>query len=1560
MSNSKKIRSRIDKLFTDIREDGTVKDSAGEVPEKPISAPPAASKHVITPASAISAAPTVTPAPTVTQAPVGLSTSFGPAQPARVNPPEKETLQLVTPQVRTNLAVSEPLAKSQSGLLATPFQMGSEWQMLQLESSKQQQWLEEDQNLVKQVADQLGLALQNAYLFEETQKTAQLLASVAEIATSISSILDIQTLLDTTVNLTQRRFGLYHAHIFLLENNEQTLSIKACGWDNPAAHGKAHELRDIDIHAPVSIVARAARDKNPVVDNNVHDDVNWLPNPMLPNVQAEMAIPIISGTQVLGVLNTHSDQLNYFSNADLSVMTTLAAHIGSAIQNARLFEETQRRTRELATLNNVVRSVSEQVGLRKVLEAAYNEINKLVHIDAFFVALHDEKNGMVELPFVMDDGKFYNEESRPINPETYTGKTILYGKTIIEYLDPDQDQERSGETFIGKSKTAGSLLFVPLKLGQTTIGCISIQSYTLKTYLPEDVSLIESISNQLSAAILNARLYNQMQANEENFRNLVENAPEAIIVIDVANNTLIEPNSNACKLLGLTAQELSRVGPMDLSPEFQPDQRPSMESLSEKVQAALNGASPIFEWQVKNARGELIPCEIHFSHLPGDRPLVRATMIDITERKAAEEEVLKFKMGIERAGDAVFMTDRSGKIIYVNPAFTTVYGYLPEDAIGNTPRIIKSGIMNKENYEQFWGSLLTKQTVSGELINRRKDGSFINIVGTNSPIVDAEGNIQGFLAVHHDITAAKKAEEEVAKFKMGIERSGDAVFMTDVEGKITYINPAFTTVYGYSPEEAIGNTPRIIKSGVLKQETYEQFWGSLLSKNTVSGELINRNKNGKIVNIVGTNSPILDANGKIQGFMAVHHDNTATKVAEHVLQENDEKLRRQNEYLSAAAEVSRLVTSTLELDPLFNRAVDLIRSSFGYYFVSFFTLDESGTNAVLRQGTGNVGDEMRARKHSLAVGSRSIIGSVTATGKTLVVNDTAIDPTHRPNPLLPATRAEAGIPLKVGSRILGALDIQSTEINAFLAEDIAILETLADQIAVALDNANSYQLAQKAFSEMQELDRIKSQFLANMSHELRTPLNSIIGFSRVILKGIDGPVSSQQQQDLTAIYNSGHHLLGLINDILDLSKIDAGKMELYLEELNISDTISSVMSTGMGLLKDKPVKLISKVPADLPTVRADPMRIRQVLINLISNAAKFTDEGSVTVSAEVQPAENGKLEMLINVTDTGPGIAKEDQSKLFQAFSQVDSSPTRKTGGTGLGLSICQRLIDLHGGTIGVHSEIGQGSTFYFTLSLYAQPSIEHRDGNKNVVLCVDDDPKIVTLYERYLQPEGYDVVPVMNPVNACEVAKRIKPYAITLDIMMPGVDGWAVLEQLKSDPETRSIPVIICSIVAEEEKGFKLGASDYLVKPIMQDDMLIALNRLNNDGDIKNVLIVDDSEDDLRLMEKILQENSEFHPILAKGGEEGWQIIINEHPQAILLDLFMPEVDGFAILERLRSDPELNQIPVVVISGVDLDPEQRQKLEGYGKQMLIKGMLEEKELFESIEKSLKRFKAPL
>ena len=657
-----------------------------------------------------------------------------------------------------------------------------------------------------------------------------------------------------------------------------------------------------------------------------------------------------------------------------------------------------------------------------------------------------------------------------------------------------------------------------------------------------------------------------------------------------------------------------------------------------------------------------------------------------------------------------------------------------------------------------------------------------------------------------------------------------------------------------------------------------------------------------------------------------------------------QEARRRAMELQTSAEIARDTTGTLSLDVLLERISKLIQERFGLYHVSIYLVNESGSHAIIRESTGDAGQEMKNYHHHQAVGAHSVIGSVTLNGTPVILNDAANSPMHVPHPLLPETRSEIGLPLKSGSKIIGVLDIHSQQLNAFTPDNITVFQILADQLAIAIENAKAYELSQRAVEEMREVDRVKSQFLANMSHELRTPLNSIIGFSRLIIKGIDGPINETQEQDLTAIYHSGQHLLSLINNVLDLSKIEAGKMELQIEEVNLGDIILSVMSAAVGLTKDKPIKLHQVIPPDLPLVDIDTTRIRQVLLNLVSNAVKFTDEGSITVEASVIQDPSGKPEIMVTVTDTGDGIAEEDRNKLFQPFSQVDDSPTRKTGGTGLGLSICRSLIDMHHGRIGLlWSEPGKGSSFFFTLPLHRTkplPDLPVNHDGKAVVLAIDDDIQVISLYERYLQQHGYQVIALTDPSLAVQRVLDHKPIAITLDLMMPNRDGWQVLHDLKSHPDTRNIPIIICSILEEKEKGFHLGASDYLVKPFLEEDLFNAISRLNSDGHIHSVLVIDDDPDDLRLIQKIIGEGGTFQVTTAQGGEEALKLIQSSPPDAIILDLFMPDMNGFSVLEKLREDTHLADIPVIILTGADLTTEQHQMLADFGQQLLHKGCL--------------------
>jgi signal transduction histidine kinase/DNA-binding response OmpR family regulator len=664
-----------------------------------------------------------------------------------------------------------------------------------------------------------------------------------------------------------------------------------------------------------------------------------------------------------------------------------------------------------------------------------------------------------------------------------------------------------------------------------------------------------------------------------------------------------------------------------------------------------------------------------------------------------------------------------------------------------------------------------------------------------------------------------------------------------------------------------------------------------------------------------------------------------------------DETRRRASQLQMAAEIARDTSSTLALDILLGRAVNLISSRFGYYHASIFLIDDSGEYAVVRESTGIAGEEMKRDGHKLRVGSKSVIGRVTSTGEALILNDVEKDASHHPNPLLPNTRAELGIPMKIGERIIGALDVQSVEIDAFSTDDVAVLQVLADQVAVAVDNARSYALSQQAVEEMRKADRLKSQFLANMSHELRTPLNSIIGFSRVILKGIDGPVNDIQSQDLTAIYNSGQHLLGLINDVLDLSKIEAGKMELAIEDgVNLSDLVQSVMATVAGLVKDKPIQLHRQIPQDLPSLHADPMKVRQILLNLLSNAAKFTDQGSITVTAKVEESPAGFPEMVVNVIDTGSGIAPEDQDKLFQPFMQVDGSLTRKTGGTGLGLSICRALVEMHGGRIGLESQAGKGSRFYFTLPIKSTVSTQLNPNDKKVILAIDDEIAIIKLYERYLTNYGFKVVALTNPHEAEDRVIEVQPYAITLDVMMPERDGWQVLQGLKSNPQTQHIPVILCSILEDQAHGFSMGAADYLTKPILEEDLLQAVQNLNGDGQIQEILALDNDPQDQAIIQHLFSGHDGYQLQIVKDVSQALVELRYNRPDAIILDLFTPMLDAFSLLETLRSDPFLRDIPVVVLTAGALDHEQMQRLSTFSQNLLNKALMSEEDLMAQLE----------
>jgi signal transduction histidine kinase/CheY-like chemotaxis protein len=598
----------------------------------------------------------------------------------------------------------------------------------------------------------------------------------------------------------------------------------------------------------------------------------------------------------------------------------------------------------------------------------------------------------------------------------------------------------------------------------------------------------------------------------------------------------------------------------------------------------------------------------------------------------------------------------------------------------------------------------------------------------------------------------------------------------------------------------------------------------------------------------------------------------------------------------------------------------------------------------------------RSEQSVIPSGARNL---TTTTEKSVVQSAVEDDAPPQSSP----AQAALVVPLMLRGQVIGALDFYETDGNRrWSSDDIALVESVADQMVLAVENARAYAELQKTAEKLKEVDRLKTQFLANMSHELRTPLNSIIGFSRVILKGIDGPLTDMQRTDLQAVFDGGQHLLGLINDILDVAKIEAGRMEIVFEDVDLRDVIKGVMSTAIALVKDKPVELQQSVSPDLPAVRGDTRRIRQVLLNLVSNATKFTEQGFIRVEAEATSSE-----VVLSVSDSGIGIPPDKQNVIFEPFTQVDGSTTRRAGGTGLGLSISKRLVEVHGGNIWLESTPGEGSTFHVTLpinapveipeEIAAQPPTRTEGAGQRLVLCVDDDTGVITLFRRYLNKQGYRVVGLTDSTSVVQRVKELKPFAITLDVMMPGKDGWQVIQELKSDPDTHNIPVIVCTIVSEKEHGISLGASDYLVKPILEDDLVAALEHLDRKGGIHRVLIVDDQPQSRNLMRRMIESQEGYQVMEAAGGREAIATIQQVKPDTIVLDLMMPDVDGFAVLEAVKSDKTTRSIPIIVVTAKDLTQEERDILNHRVETLLQKGLFEQEELLADVAAALERIK---
>jgi adenylate cyclase len=673
------------------------------------------------------------------------------------------------------------------------------------------------------------------------------------------------------------------------------------------------------------------------------------------------------------------------------------------------------------------------------------------------------------------------------------------------------------------------------------------------------------------------------------------------------------------------------------------------------------------------------------------------------------------------------------------------------------------------------------------------------------------------------------------------------------------------------------------------------------------------------------------------------------------VQERTAELAQSVKELRALGDVSQAVNSTIDLQTVLSTIIATAVQLSGTEAGTIYVFDEASQEFQVHASYGMDEDLIAAIKGRHIRLGETMVSQAALQRKSMQLPDAKQDASSLVLDVIQRAgfRALLTIPLLGADRIVGALVVRRKEPGEFPQSTIDLLETFAAQSVLAIQNARLFHQIEEKSHELEAASEHKSRFLASMSHELRTPLNAIIGLTEMMVTNTARFGTEKALEPLNRVHRAGSHLLGLINQVLDLSKIEAGKLELSPELVNLAPLIDEVIGTARQLAEQNKNRLVVEAEGEPGTATVDPMRLRQILLNLLSNACKFTKGGEVAL--RVRKVADGRNWMEFAVSDTGIGMTAEQQAKLFEEFTQADALTTRHFGGTGLGLAITRKLARLMGGDVTVASEPGKGSVFTVrlpgsTVSL-ARTFVEGgRRPHADCVLVIDDDATARELLTDRLKAEGFSVVSASGGLEGLKLAKELRPSVITLDVLMPDLDGWSVLAALRQDSELAEIPVIMVTILDQQRRAVALGAAGYLTKPIDRERLHSLVGRFRAPKQPTRVLLVEDDSFQRERMRAWL-ESQQWTVQEAANGKEALGRLQEGKPELILLDLMMPEMDGFQVVAALQKEPSWRDIPVIVITALDLDDKDRERLNSGVQSVLVKETFRPADLVERIRR---------